>query len=95
MGEACIILTTTGIGVDVVLCDIHCPGRIDGFGLAQWIRQQVPQFDVMLAGGVDRVAKQVGDLCEAGPHLVRPYHHQTLSDAIKQRLARRERQRVP
>ena len=37
--------------VDVVFSDVRMPGRMDGFGLARWLRQNHPRVPVLLASG--------------------------------------------
>ncbi|CAN5401897.1 hypothetical protein BH09PSE3_BH09PSE3_28100 [soil metagenome] len=92
--EALIVLTAEEISVDIVMCDAHCSGEIDGFGLAQWVRGNAPDIQILLAASVERVAEQAGTLCKDGPHLTKPYHHQTLVDHIRQLLAQRDRTRA-
>ena len=74
--------------VDVVFSDINMPGKLDGFGLAQWIRRERPQVKVILTSGVTRKAKEAGSLCEHGPVLAKPYHHAELEQQIRRLLAR-------
>jgi CheY-like chemotaxis protein len=65
----------TGGKIDVVLCEARLPGEIDGFGLAQRIRADHPEIDVLLTANVANAADKAGDLCEDGP-LEKPYHPQ-------------------
>jgi CheY-like chemotaxis protein len=37
--------------VDVVFSDVRMPGRMDGFGLARWMRQNRPEVPVLLTSG--------------------------------------------
>ena len=74
--------------VDIVFSDVNMPGKMDGFGLAQWIRRERPQLKVILTSGVTRKAKEAGSLCEDGPVLAKPYHHGDLERQIRQLLAR-------
>src|ERR1700690_3128346 len=37
--------------VDVVFSDVRMPGRMDGFGLARWLRQNHPDVSVLLTSG--------------------------------------------
>jgi CheY-like chemotaxis protein len=37
--------------VDVVFSDVRMPGRMDGFALARWLRQNHPQVPVLLTSG--------------------------------------------
>ena len=74
--------------VDIVFSDVNMPGKMDGFGLVQWIRRERPQVKVILTSGVTRKAKEAGSLCEDGPVLAKPYHHGDLERQIRQLLAR-------
>jgi CheY-like chemotaxis protein len=76
------------IAVDVVFSDINMPGSMDGFGLAQWIRRERPQLQIILTSGAARTAKSAGDLCEHGPILAKPYDHADLERRIRAALAR-------
>jgi CheY-like chemotaxis protein len=87
--EAMTILETVGIGIDLVFTDIRMPaGSMDGFGLAQWIRQHHPDVNVIITSGAARSTEIAGDLCEQGPLLAKPYEPAAALDRIKQLLAR-------
>ncbi len=88
--EALALLAAPRPDVDLVLCDAQAPGKVDGFGLAQWVREQAPHVRVILAGTVAKAAEKAGDICEEGPLLARPYDHQLLLDRIKRSLAARD-----
>jgi CheY-like chemotaxis protein len=62
-----------GTKIDVILTEVQLAGSIDGFGLAQQIRANHPDIDVILTSGVARAAAKAGDLCDDGP-LAKPYH---------------------
>jgi DNA-binding response OmpR family regulator len=79
----------------VVLANTQAPGTLDGFGLAKWIRENLPGIRIILTGTVASQAKEAGDLCEEGPHLKKPYDPQHLLDRIKRALAGRERSNKP
>ena len=90
--EALIILKSAdrGFEIDVLLCDVNSPGSIDGFGLSRWVREHQPGLRVILAGSIERMTEQAGDLCEKGLILEKPYHYQTLLDRIKREKARHD-----
>lgn len=88
--EAIIVLTEHDGKIDVVLCEVASEGRVDGFGLARWIRAN-SSARVILAGSVEAAAEHAAGLCEGGPVLEKPYHHHTLAEMIKQLLAKHER----
>jgi CheY-like chemotaxis protein len=64
------------------------PRSMDGFALAQWVREQHPDIDVILTSGIDRAAEQAADLCDEGP-LEKPYHPQEVVRRINILLERR------
>jgi CheY-like chemotaxis protein len=90
--EAAIIVEKVDVQVDVVLADIEMPGRMNGFGFAQWARSAHPELNIVLAGTPERAAQAAGELCEHGPVLVKPYDHKIVLDRIKRLLAARARQ---
>jgi DNA-binding response OmpR family regulator len=61
---------------------------MDGFGLAQWVRENHPGIDVILTSGMARAAEKAGDLCDDGP-LEKPYHPQEVVRRINLLLERR------
>jgi len=77
-----------GAKADVVFIDLDTQGENGGFSLAQWIRSRRPDLKVLLSSGVRRAAETAGDLCEHGPHLVKPYEHRDLEAQIRRLLAR-------
>lgn len=89
--EALQVLKSREALIDIVLADVNAPGEVDGFGLAKWIREQPLASQVILAGTVSKAAEKAGELCEEGPLLAKPYHHQTLLDRIKGMIADRDR----
>ena len=69
--------------------DIEMPGAVDGFGLANWIREHRPEVDVLLAGTVPRAVRGAKDLCEEGP-VPNPYDAQVVHNRIRRLLASRK-----
>jgi CheY-like chemotaxis protein len=65
----------TAVPIDVVFTDVNMPGEMNGFGLARWVRAKRPAIQVVIASGVKHTAEQIGDLCEDGPLIVKPYDH--------------------
>src|SRR4051812_4819257 len=63
-----------GEPVEVVFSDVNMPGgSMNGFELAQWVRRQYPDVKVLLASGVDHIARNPGYGKEEGPVLQKPY----------------------
>lgn len=88
--EALAILNSE-MPVDLVFSDVQMPGTMNGFGLAQWIRQHRPDLKVILTSGANDAAAEAGDLCDDGPLLAKPYDHIQLVERIKRLLGTRER----
>ena len=89
--EALLVVNARTMSIDIVLADAKAPGKLDGFGLARWMRENQPSAKVILAGTVANEAKEAGDLCEEGPLLSKPYDPQLLVDRIKRAVATRDR----
>jgi CheY-like chemotaxis protein len=71
-----------GHKVDVVLSDASRSGPLDGFALAQQIRQEFSSVEIILTSGLPMKAQKAGELCDRAP-LEKPYHH----DEILRRLS--------
>jgi CheY-like chemotaxis protein len=69
--------------VDVVLSDVELPGKVSGFDLAKWVRQNTPDIHIVLSSAVERAAEAAGDLCEEGPAFAKRYDPKTVIDHIK------------
>jgi CheY-like chemotaxis protein len=89
--EALTVLRHAALEVDAVLTDAVLPGSIDGFGLAQWLRQNKPDIQVLIAGTPARAAAGAAKLCEDGPTLEKPYDPQIVESRIRRLLAARQR----
>jgi len=87
--EAMTVLSHKETTIDIVFTDIEMPGAVDGFGLAQWVRQHRPGLEVLLAGTLPRTVQQAKELCEDGP-IPKPYDAQAVHDPIRQLLATRQ-----
>jgi CheY-like chemotaxis protein len=81
--EAQQALNQEGFNVDVILSDLELPGETNGFQLASWVRTNMPGVKVVLSAAIERTANAVGDLCEEGPHLAKPYDPLMVLDHIK------------
>ena len=86
--EAILILQAPEVSIDVVFSDVEMPGNMDGFGLARWVRSNMPKTQVILTSGVERSADIAATLCEAGPLLKKPYPSRDVVDRIRQLTAR-------
>ncbi|MCZ8103514.1 MAG: response regulator [Burkholderiales bacterium] len=76
------------VEVDIVFSDIQMPGSMDGFALAQWIRQHHPRVRVLLTSGLGRTTAAARDLCDENPLMPKPYDHGSLLERLKNMLGR-------
>src|SRR5262249_25497461 len=49
--------------VDALFSEIDLGGEVDGFSLAQKVRQEFPGIEIILASGPSLIAKKSGELC--------------------------------
>lgn len=87
--EALLALGEATLSIDVIVCDIATLPSAKGFELATWVRQNRPELEVKLAGGVEKAAQVATELCEVGPHLKRPYEPEAVIDYVKRLRATR------
>lgn len=92
--EALALFQQADIKIDVLFTDVALTGSLDGFGLAQWVRQNRADVQIVMAGTPKRAASEAGKLCEDGPAVAKPYDHQFIEKHIRQLLAARERTKV-
>ncbi len=93
VSEAVLALQEPFLSVDIILCDVSTLGSKAGFELANWVRSNLPNLEVRLAGGTTRAAQEAAELCEAGPNAERPYDPSIIVDYIKQLRQGRRRHR--
>jgi DNA-binding response OmpR family regulator len=90
--EARLVLDKREPEIDVVLLDVsEATGR--GFALAGWLRDNLPQIDVLRAGTLGGVVDQATDLCQQQPDVPRPYDHKFVEARIRRLLAERAQRR--
>ena len=77
-----VTILNSQLKVDIVFTDLELPGHSSGLELARWVRKRHPDMRVILTSGVYSSAELAGELCEAGPPIVKPYE----SDAVVQRI---------
>lgn len=87
--EAFLALSEHSLSIDVIVCDIATLPSAKGFELATWVRQNRPELEVKLAGGVEKAAQVATELCEVGPHLKQPYEPEAVIDYVKRLRATR------
>ena len=80
--EALVALREPTLAIDIILCAVSTIGPQNGFELANWVRANRPELEVKLAGGIEMAAQTAADLCQIGPHLLRPYEPEAVVDYI-------------
>ena len=81
-GEEALSILGAGVKVDTILSAVKLLGTIDGFTLAQRIREGFNGVEVILTTGYAMTAKKAGELCELGAGK-RPYHPDLIVDRLK------------
>ena len=81
--NAVLVLRQPEWKIDFILSAVEVAGSMDGFGLARWVRSQMPDIQVMLAGTPAKAADVAGDLCVSGPELSRPYDPRIVAERIR------------
>jgi DNA-binding NtrC family response regulator len=71
--EAIEIIGHGMVTIDLVFSDVVMPGRLDGFGLAHWMRANRPDVAVILTSGDAKKAASASELCARQPFLAKPY----------------------
>jgi len=90
------VMTVLGSGqtIDVVLSEVRLRGKMDGIGLACWVREHHPGVDVILTSGAARAAEKAKDFCDGGP-LRNVTNHRKLFDASTSFASDGEQRRRP
>jgi len=70
--EAMAMLDDGASHIDVVFTDLRMPGRLDGVGLARWVRAHCPETRVLITSGHTSGAQQVVEVSN-GPLIPKPY----------------------
>ncbi|WP_119303640.1 response regulator [Dongia deserti] len=83
-----------GHKVDVVLSDVRLgDAAMDGFALAQQIRQEFSSVETILTSGLVMTVQKAGELCDQAS-LEKPYHHEQLLSRLSILFQKRERSRT-
>ena len=73
--------------VDLVFSDIRMPGRINGFGLARWVREHHPALPILLTSGYEGENSEPTGSLHNGPILRKPYDLASLRRRVEHLLA--------
>ena len=85
--EAIAVLEQPDLAVNVVLSAAGIGGGMDGFMLAQWLREHRRGVDIILAGNPRRAADAAANLCEHGPLMRRPYEPSAVVERIRRLMS--------
>jgi DNA-binding NtrC family response regulator len=73
--------------IHVVFSDVRMPGRIDGFGLANWIAKHRPDVAVVLTSGHADNQQAAEQPCEKQPEIVRkPYDFRDVAERLRKAI---------
>jgi CheY-like chemotaxis protein len=86
--EEAVRVLEASIRVDIVFSDVNMPGRLDGFGLVQWLRRERPGLKIILTSGAAQAVKDASDLCAHVPILAKPYDYAELARQLRALLTR-------
>lgn len=81
-GEEALSILGAGVKVDTILSAVKLQGAIDGFALAQRVRERFAGVAIILTTGIAMTAKKAGELCDQGPR-GRPYHPDRIVERLK------------
>lgn len=87
-GEEALKILGAGVKVDTVLAPVKLKGAMDGFELAQRIRNSFSDIEIILTTGVSMTAKKAGELCNPGG---RPYHPDLIAERLKLLFQKQQR----
>src|SRR5215510_4293659 len=88
-GAEAVRVLEAGLPVHAVLSDIHMPGaRLDGIGLARWIRAHRPRLPVFLGSGIHASLSSADAALSSGPLLTKPYDFDVLEKRLRAVLGR-------
>ena len=85
VGSDAIAILERDTPIDVVFTDICLPGKIDGVGVARWIREKRPELPVILGTGT-KVGRAASALARQHRTFLKPYNVVELVTEIR-RLA--------
>jgi DNA-binding response OmpR family regulator len=93
--EAVLILEEKQLHIDLVLTDVHLLGRMDGFGLAKWIRGSGLEVPVLVTTGDKQMAEAATALCEGSGVIPKPHDYNLIQARITKTLSLRSAPSAP
>ncbi len=81
-GEEALDLLTSNRSIDLVLCDVHLSGALDGLALARWMSEHLPRLPlILITGRADLIQTEL-----PAPLLTKPFSTKKLLSLIKRAL---------
>jgi CheY-like chemotaxis protein len=93
-GEEALKILGAGIKVDTVMSAVKLQGAMDAFALAQRIRNDFFDIEIILTTGVPMTAKKAGQLCDQGPQ-GRHHHPDLIVERLKLLFQKRQQRSGP
>jgi CheY-like chemotaxis protein len=88
--QAAIGLISAMERIDVIFTDVRMPGRMDGFGLARWVRERHPDIPILVTTGYEGPAGGSTQGLHNGPILRKPYDLGALHERLRALLVKSE-----
>ena len=86
-GEAALLLFDEAPAFDLLLTDVHMPGRVSGVDLACALRARWPAVPVVFVTGRPDALRRFGDLGPRDRFVLKPCRSATLLRAVESSLA--------
>jgi CheY-like chemotaxis protein len=72
-GDIAMVLIQEGLNFDLLITDIVMPGQLDGFALAQKVREYLPRAGIVYATGYSRAINMRAQGVPEGQLLLKPW----------------------
>jgi DNA-binding NtrC family response regulator len=91
--EAIRVLQMQQTTIDLVFSDLTMPGKLDGFGLAKWVRKHRPELQVLLVSSDKKRSEAAKNLCQSEPFFANPYRIDTVVAEMRRLIKSRQKSR--
>jgi CheY-like chemotaxis protein len=91
--EAICVLQAPHTEVDLVFSDLSMPGKLDGFGLAKWVREHRLGLQVVLVSSDKKRSETAKKLCESEPFFANPYRIDIVLAEMRRLIKARQKPR--
>jgi CheY-like chemotaxis protein len=85
-GEAALATVERGVEFDLLLTDVVMPGGMNGYELAEKVKEVRPDARILFTSGYTELAEANRDMSRIGPLISKPYSRQDLGRAIRAAL---------